>query len=111
MNTFLYGPVPTLPNRATPLNASEGEEAPHRIQTPAHAQLSRKKENDGPIYFPNGVHALLQRTSAKATSTVTRVRKAPGTNLCFRACDDVPWKTRAQKAAEEAERLHRLQVF
>lgn len=104
MNTFLYGPVPTLPNRATPQNTSEGEEAPHRFQTPGHAQLGTK-QNDGPIYTPNGVHALLQRTNAKSTPTVTRVRKAPGTNLCFRACDAVPWKTSAQKAAEEAERV------
>ena len=107
MNTFLYGPVPTLPNRATPQNASEGEEAPHRFQTPGHAQLGTK-ENDGPIYTPNGVHALLQRTNAKSTPTVTRVRKAPGTNLCFRACDAVPWKTSAQKAAEEAERVEAM---
>ena len=107
MNTFLYGPVPTLPNRATPQNTSEGEEAPHRFQTPGHAQLGTK-QNDGPIYTPNGVHALLQRTNAKSTPTVTRVRKAPGTNLCFRACDAVPWKTSAQKAAEEAERVEAM---
>ena len=88
-------------------NESLGEEAPHRFQTPGHAQLGTK-ENDGPIYTPNGVHALLQRTNAKSTPTVTRVRKAPGTNLCFSACDAVPWKTSAQKAAEEAERVEAM---
>jgi len=88
MNMFLYGAVPTLSNRASRQNASEGEEAPHRFQTPGHAQ-SGTKENAGPMYTPNGVHAILLRTNAKATPTVTRVRKAPGTNLCFRACDAV----------------------
>ena len=89
----------------------EGEEASQRFLTPSghHAQLSRKKENDGPIYTPNGVHALLQRVNGNAPPTITRIRKAPGTNLMFRACDAVRWKTTAQREAERAEAM-RLQA-
>ena len=107
MNTFLYGPVPTLPKRATPDNRAEGEEEPNRFQTPAQAQLSRKKENDGPIYFPNGVHALIQRVNGNAPPSTTIGRKAPGTNLMYRACDAVPWKTSAQREAERVEAMRR----
>ena len=111
MNTFSYGPVPTLSKQSTPKNALEGEEASQRFLTPSghHAQLSRKKENDGPIYTPNGVHALLQRVNGNAPPTITRIRKAPGTNLMFPACDAVRWKTTAQREAERAEAL-RLQA-
>jgi hypothetical protein len=107
MNTFLYGPLSTLPKRATPDNRSEGEEEPNRFQTPSHAQLSRKKASDGPIYFPNGVHALIQRVNGKAPPSTTIGRKAPGTNLMFRACDAVPWKTSAQREAERVEAMRR----
>ena len=111
MNTFSYGPVPTLSKQSTPKNALEGEEASQRFLTPSghHAQLSRKKENDGPIYTPNGVHALLQRVNGNAPPTITRIRKAPGTNLMFPACDAVRWKTTAQREAERAEAM-RLQA-
>jgi len=67
-----------------------------------------KKQNDGPIYTPNGVHALLQRANTNTTPTITHIRKAPGTNLCIRACDAVPWKTSTQMAAEEAERVEMM---
>ena len=66
--------------------------------------MSRKKENDGPIYTPNGVHAFLQRVNGNAPPTITRIRKAPGTNLMFRACDAVPWKLSAQREAERVRR-------
>ena len=60
-----------------------------------------------PIYYPNGVHALLQRLNGNAPPTKTIGRKAPGTNGFVLACDAVPWKWSARREAERLEALRR----
>ena len=67
----------------------------------------KERKQRSHLYTPNGVHALLQRVNGNAPPTITRIRKVPDTNLMFRACDAVPWKTSAQREAERVEALRR----
>jgi len=66
-----------------------------------------EKQKLVPIYYPNGVHALLQRLNGNAPPTKTIGRKAPGTNGFDLACDAVPWKSSAQREAERLEAVRR----
>ena len=98
MNTISYDRVPPSPKRATPQNASVGEKVSHPSDNP---QSGRK----GPIYYPNGVHALLQRLNGNAPPTVTRVMNKQIRTHVVRACDAVPWKSSEQREAEKVESM------
>ena len=98
MNTSWYGREPPSPKRAAPHNTTVGEKVSHPSDNP---QLRRK----GPIYYPNGVRALLQRLNGNAPPTVTRVTNKQIRTHVVRACDAVPWKSSAQREAERVETM------
>ena len=96
MSTSSYDRVPPSSKHATPQNASVGEKK--TLNPSDKPQLGGKAK---PIYYPYGVNG-------NAPPTVTRLMNKQVRTLYVRACDAVPWKSSAQRAAEEAERLETM---